>query len=199
MTLEEKPVVPRVSTTSVRFLLIGEIEIAENCSARGIGRNDFRAAVNDTLTLIKINCLGDVSRNDGIVLPVFAHAVYLDCQRNRNAIVLQLPGKIDNGGSAPAMAEQYDWRPPCFVRRTNAVQPIQGRNAGLFSLAVCEKLNPCAATICFLQTPGKLNFRMANVVFMYETADEAYHQCRGRVVIPATVLVLIGGGISSLA
>jgi hypothetical protein len=34
-----------------------------------------------------------------------------------------------------------------------------------------------AATICFLQTPGELNLRVAEVVFVYENAHEANHQC----------------------
>jgi hypothetical protein len=53
--------------------------------------------------------------------------------------------------------------------------------------------------LCFLQTPGKLYFRMANVILMYETADEAYHQGWGSVAIPASVLARIAGGVCSLA
>src|SRR5215471_2956746 len=98
------------------------------------------------------------------------------------------------------MAKQYDRRLWCFVRqrRPNAVQPLPNRNAGLVSLSIREDLNPCTATVCFLQTSAKLNFRVATVIFMYETADEANHQCWRDVVIPARGLGLIGRGACSL-
>ena len=97
VALEEEPVVPRVGMAPLRFFLISKIEIADDGSARRISRNNLRAAVNHALTLIKINCFADVCRNDGIVLPVLTHAVYLNCQPNRDAIVLQFSSKIDNG------------------------------------------------------------------------------------------------------
>ena len=88
VALEKHPVVPRINTARVRFFLISEVEIAHNCSAIRISRDNFRAAVNDALTLIKINRFGNVCRDDGIVLPVLTDAVYLNCQRDGNAIVL---------------------------------------------------------------------------------------------------------------
>ena len=95
------------------------------------------------------------------------------------------------------MAKQYDRRlsdkdgSTLFTHSPNC-------NAGLVSLSVREDLNPCTATICFLQTPGKLNFRVATVVFVYETAHEANHQCWRDAVIPASGLGLIGRGVCSL-
>src|SRR5215510_251617 len=88
VALEEEPVVPRISTARAGFFWVSEVKIADNRSARRISRDNFRAAVNYSVTLIKIDCFGDVCRNDGIILPVLSHAVYLDCQRNGNAILL---------------------------------------------------------------------------------------------------------------
>ena len=89
------------------------------------------------------------------------------------------------------MTEQYDPPLRCFVRKMfNAVQPLENRNAGLFFLPVPENFNRYAVTTCFLQTPRKLNFRVAEVVLMYETADEANHHCWPDVVIPANGLAL---------
>lgn len=51
--------------------------ISEDQSLRRIGGNDLLLTVDDTVSLIKVDGLGDVVRNDRIVLPDLGYAINL--------------------------------------------------------------------------------------------------------------------------
>ena len=86
--LEENPVVPWIGATLSRLLVVFEPQIAKDGSARGIGSNDHRAAVNNAFALVEIYSFVDVGRNNGIVLVMFADAVDLYRERNWHTLPL---------------------------------------------------------------------------------------------------------------
>ena len=61
------------------FFVIHEV-VAQDFSSDGVGCGDLASAVNDALGLIKIHGLRDVVGNNGIVLPHFGDAIYLNRQ-----------------------------------------------------------------------------------------------------------------------
>ena len=78
MTGGEEAVCPgSVGAFDGSFLVIDEV-VAEDLSFRGIGGDDLRLAVDDAMGLVEVDGLGDIVRNDGIVLPDFGDAIDLN-------------------------------------------------------------------------------------------------------------------------
>jgi len=59
------------------FFVIDEV-VAQDFCLGGVSGGDLWAAVDEAMRLIKIDGLGDVVGNDGILLPEFGHAIHLD-------------------------------------------------------------------------------------------------------------------------
>ena len=60
-------------------------KIPEDCRARRIGGHDFSATVNQAMRLVEIHRLGDIGRNEPIILKRLCDAIYLYRQRDRDA------------------------------------------------------------------------------------------------------------------
>jgi len=67
-------------------LLVVDEVVSKNVCLGRISSFDLRAAVDDAMRLIKIDGLGDVVGNDGILLPELGDAIHLDGEQNRNAL-----------------------------------------------------------------------------------------------------------------
>ena len=89
----------------------------------GIGGENFGAAVQHAVGLIKIYGAGDVRGNDGVVLIFFLDTIDLDGESDWDAVLLQLVGKRDHGRCAPAVAVENDF---CFW-----LSDVDGQPAGL--------------------------------------------------------------------
>ena len=95
--------------------------VPQYVSFGGIGGHDLRAAMDQTVRLVKIYGLGNVAGYHGIVLPKLGDAIDLYRKQDRDAIPLQIAGKHDRCGSSPTLAEQDNACPCLFLRRQKAV------------------------------------------------------------------------------
>jgi hypothetical protein len=76
--LHEDAVIPRVLAASERLRFVLGSEIAEDAGARGIGGSNPRLAMKHSVQLVKIYGLGDVRRNDGVILSKFGDTIDLN-------------------------------------------------------------------------------------------------------------------------
>src|ERR1700758_4210028 len=62
--------------------------------------------MQQSASLIEVDCVGHICRNHLIVVPWFGDAIHLDSKQNWNFFLLQLAGQRNNSSAAPAVSEQ---------------------------------------------------------------------------------------------
>src|ERR1700676_3845866 len=87
--------------------IVGQVISKDFCFG-GIGGSDSGPAMDEAVRLIKIHRLGDVIGDDGILLPKFCHAIYLNSKQNRNALATQVASQEDCRRGPPTLAEKND-------------------------------------------------------------------------------------------
>lgn len=93
------------------------------------------------------------------------------------------PKAIEKKGS------EHQKSPYMLSKMTNHEQESECDSlTGGRSVSCSHKPHHLVPLKCFVQALGKQNFRVAEVVFVYETADEADHQRCGDVTIRETSL-----------
>ena len=142
----------------------------------------LRPAVDDAMRLVKVHGLGDVGRNDGIVLPDFGDAIHLHGQHNRNAFAPQVAGQQHRRGCSPAVAEENDAGPSFFFRGKNAVvigvEQAEDGVVGLFPATVLKNPHISIFGNSSLDLLRELNRAVVRVVMADKSAHEADHNVR---------------------
>lgn len=127
------------------------------------------------MRLVKIQCLGNVGWDDAIVPPSFIDAVQLDCQQNRDAVLVELAGQSIHGGSAPAVSQQNDSGTFLFFIReltiTISVQPLQDLSVRLSCVTILK--DHCVdSRILPRESFDDLHLNVAIVITANETSDK---------------------------
>src|SRR5579872_1225773 len=174
---------PRIGTAFGRLSFVIKPKIPEDLGMHRISGGDLCAAVEETPSLIKIHRPLHVRGDDLIVLPVFGNTIDLYSQEYRNLFLLQLARKHNRRGCAPAVAIKNDARTPPFFLRKAAVavgiQPLQDRAMRSVGLSIFEDLRVQTGHVDLPEFLHQLDFRVACVITVDESANEANHD-RGR-------------------
>jgi hypothetical protein len=176
------------------FPVIGEV-IPQNFCLRGISGRDLRPAVDDAMGLIKIDGLGDIVGNNGIVLPDLGDAIHLHRQQNRYARSAQFASEQHCGRCSPALAEQDNSGAGFFFGGESAVavgieQPHDGIK-GPLPAPVFEN-----SDVSVFGNDGADSLRQPNrAVVRVVVADEAAHKTDDDVGSDRSVLRAERGGV----
>ena len=106
--LHEKAVPPRILAASERFCFVVGAEVAEDASALGIGGANLGLAVQHSIELKKIDGLGDIGGDYGVIFADLGDAIDLDSEDYGNAVFFQLTRKFDGFRGAPTVAKNND-------------------------------------------------------------------------------------------
>jgi hypothetical protein len=90
----EDTVIPEILIALDRIHFIVESKISNNSRVCGIGRTNFWLAVEKSIWLIEIDRLGDVGRDNRVVLPNFGDAIDLDSQNNGDVLFFQFTRQV---------------------------------------------------------------------------------------------------------
>ena len=133
--------------------------------------------MNEALGLIKVNGLGDVVWDHGIVLPELGYAIYLNGELNGNVFAPQVTGQRDDRGGSPALSEQDDVSVISFLRGENTimigVQQSQDSLASLLPAAIFEYADVGSRRRAGANLLRKFDWAVMRIVILHETADEA--------------------------
>ena len=78
MGRHEESVVPGIPLTADGVVLVLDSDVSDDLGACRVGGANIGLTVNKPLQLIKIDGLGDVGRDDGVILAPFGDAIHLD-------------------------------------------------------------------------------------------------------------------------
>jgi len=158
------------------FAVVDQI-ISKDSGSRRVGRLDAAAPVNQAVRLIKVDGLGDIIGNDGIVLPDFSDAIDLHGQENGNASLAQVAGQQNGGGCSPALTEQNDVGAGFLGRGEEAVavgiEQVKNRGVGAFAVAILEDSNIGSGRKVRTNAFSELNRAMMRIVMADKTSDKA--------------------------
>jgi hypothetical protein len=153
----------------------------------GIGGANPLPAVNQSVGLIKVDRLGHVGGNNGIVLPRLGYAFHLHRQQYWNVIPLQFAGEHHRRRRTPTLTKKNDAGVLLFFPGKETVvigvQEPQNGLEGCFSAPVLKHLDVRAGYRGVLQAFGELHRPVARIVVVNKAPDEADHDGgRGGVV-----------------
>src|ERR1700757_1123441 len=103
------------------FLPVIEAVVSKNLRLGIVGSDDLGAAVQQSMRLIKVHCLGDIVGDDLIALPRFLDAVDLYRKQHRDSSPIQFARQHDDGRSSPTVAEENDARLRFFLVAEDAI------------------------------------------------------------------------------
>jgi hypothetical protein len=106
--LHENTVPPRILPATEGFCFVVGAEVAEDASALRIGGANLGLAVEHAIELIKIDGLGDVGGDYGVIFADLGDAIYLDSEDYRNTVFFELTSKFDGFRGAPTVAKNND-------------------------------------------------------------------------------------------
>lgn len=133
--------------------------------------------MDNPLSLVEVDGFGNIIRDDGIVLPEFGNAIYLNGKLNGDALALQVTSERYCGSGSPALAEENDAGTIFFLRGKNTVViGIKQANDGFFrqfSAAVLENLNVSSRGSSAADMLSNFDWTVVRIVMPYETTNES--------------------------
>ncbi len=123
---------PGIFRARDRSLLVIDAVVSQDGGLCRIGCRDLRPSVDQAVRLIKIDGLGDVVGDDGILLPQFGNTIHLHRQQHRDTLAPQIAGQQDCRGSSPTVAEEnYAGPSLLFAGKNSVVIRVQKSNDGI--------------------------------------------------------------------
>src|ERR1700733_6882886 len=169
------------------MIFIRQVKVADDIGPFRIHRDNFWASMKQPTRLIKIDRMGNVSRDADISLARFGNNVHLDGEQHRDMLPLQRPGQQDGLRSTPAVSKDDDSRLPSLQGGEDAVtvgvQKSKDVVQRLLSGVIAEHLYIDGRSITVAQTRRKLHLSVLRIVVLHEATNEPDndHFVEGRV------------------
>ena len=90
--LHDQAVPPGILTATEGFRFVVGAEVAEDASARRVGGANLRPAVEHAIQLIKIDGLGDIAGDYGVIFAALGDTIDLDGENHGYAVFFELTG-----------------------------------------------------------------------------------------------------------